>query len=531
MPAPPPFEPFQIGRYSCFERIGVGPHTEVLRSRLAGVAGIERHFAIKRLREPAAGDIGSRRRFVLAGHALMPLDDPHLVRAVEARDLAEGCFIASECVPGVDLGRVLAGGRLDEDAAALVASQVARGLAALAARRLVHGAVVTSNVLLTPDGDVRLSDAGLRVAVTGEAVEAEADGRALDDLVQQMLGGAPRRAALRAALAEASPQPEALAQTGDLARGRTALALAVRKALESAAAAASAANAATAASGAASAASAAAAAAGAPWPAVPPPMPPASRPLPGTPGGRTARRASGPRWRVPAAVGVALLAGVLVAVCIQVRRQEPPPPAHPVASARKSASPPSRHDPVPPAAPASPSTPPTPAATPTAPAPTPRAPAAPPAARTTPPVAPGLVAIASEPAGATLFVDGRSQGRTPAQVTLAPGRHDLVLLLAGMRMRRETVEVPGAEPAIALPLEPAVPPRRGSAGLKVRCRTAGLRIFVDGIDTGHACPSERLDLAPGRHTIALFVPARGGFSEKTLDLRVQRLSTRVHFSE
>src|SRR5262249_13354889 len=224
-------------------------------------------------------------------------------------------------------------------------------------------------------------------------------------------------------------------------------------------------------------------------------------------------------------------AGALASVGIQAHRQAPPPPAHPVAAARKSASPPSRHDPVPPAAPASPSTPPPPAATPTAPAPTPRAPAAPPAARTTPPVAPGLVAIASEPAGATLFVDGRSQGRTPAQVTLAPGRHDLVLLLAGMRMRRETVEVPSAGPAIALPLEPAVPPRRGSAGLKVRCRTAGLRIFVDGIDTGHACPRERLDLAPGRHTIALFVPARGGFSEKTLDLRVQRLSTRVHFSE
>src|SRR5262249_15776111 len=111
-------------------------------------------------------------------------------------------------------------------------AEVGGGLAGLGARRLVHGAVVTSNVLLTPDGDVRLSDAGLRVAVTGEAVEAEADGRALDDLVQQMLGGAPRRAALRAALAEASPQPEALAQTGDLARGRTALALAVRQALE-----------------------------------------------------------------------------------------------------------------------------------------------------------------------------------------------------------------------------------------------------------------------------------------------------------
>src|SRR5207245_7552218 len=46
-------EPYQLGRYSCYEQIGLGPHTEVLRARLHGLAGIERQFAIKRLTELA----------------------------------------------------------------------------------------------------------------------------------------------------------------------------------------------------------------------------------------------------------------------------------------------------------------------------------------------------------------------------------------------------------------------------------------------------------------------------------------------
>src|SRR5262245_30721452 len=86
-------EPYQLGRYSCFERIGDGPHTEAFRARLHGVAGIEREFAIKRLREPWASDSHARRRFILAGNALMPFDDPRVVKVLDARDLADGCFV------------------------------------------------------------------------------------------------------------------------------------------------------------------------------------------------------------------------------------------------------------------------------------------------------------------------------------------------------------------------------------------------------------------------------------------------------
>src|ERR1041385_3917815 len=113
-------EPYQLGRYSCVERIGEGPQTETLRARLHGVAGVDRQFAIKRLREPWASAPHVRRRFVMAGHALMPLEDPRLVKVLEARDLADGCFVASEYVGGTDLGRLASMGRLSEEGAGWV---------------------------------------------------------------------------------------------------------------------------------------------------------------------------------------------------------------------------------------------------------------------------------------------------------------------------------------------------------------------------------------------------------------------------
>src|SRR5687767_1675008 len=121
------FEPFQIGRYHCYERLGEGPHAEVVRAKLVGVAGFERHFAIKRLVGEAAKDPATRRRFIVAGKILIPVEDARLTKVVDAQETADACFVVSECVRGVDIGRVIASaGVLSEDAAAYLATEIAR---------------------------------------------------------------------------------------------------------------------------------------------------------------------------------------------------------------------------------------------------------------------------------------------------------------------------------------------------------------------------------------------------------------------
>src|SRR5262249_6989445 len=152
----------------------------------------------------------------------MPIEDPRLVAVIEARDVPNGdCFVAMADVGGADLEHVIAAaGRLSEDAVAYVAREGARALAVLSGRKRVHGALGVSNVLITAEGEVKVADTGLRVAITGEAVEGEVDERALVALVDAMLGGPPKRGALAEALRGNAPTVEALQAAGDANRGR-----------------------------------------------------------------------------------------------------------------------------------------------------------------------------------------------------------------------------------------------------------------------------------------------------------------------
>src|SRR5205085_2237067 len=130
----------------------------------------------------------------------------------------------------------------------------------------------------------------------------------------------------------------------------------------------------------------------------------------------------------------------------------------------------------------------------------------------------GELSIQTDPPGAALFLDGEARGETPARVANAAGKHRVVLLLDGRTMYRQTVDVPASGRALLIALPLAAAPPRGTAGVKVRCRTAGLRVLIDDIDSGQSCPTERIDLEPGEHTIKLYLPERDSFSEKTEDI-------------
>jgi hypothetical protein len=126
-----------------------------------------------------------------------------------------------------------------------------------------------------------------------------------------------------------------------------------------------------------------------------------------------------------------------------------------------------------------------------------------------PPLQPGRLEIATEPAGAQVFVDGVERGLSPLAVDLPAGVHRVVFLAEGRRLARETVDVSDAGRRLRAQLAPAVlpPELAGDAGLVVTCQSRDLRLFVDGIDTGASCPNqERLALVPGRHQLGLYLP-------------------------
>jgi serine/threonine protein kinase len=101
---------------------------------------------------------------------LARLDHENLVRALDAGHDGKVYYLVTELIPGLDLRRqVLKHGKLDEARAASVISQAAQGLAYAHAHGLVHRDVKPANLLVTPEGAVKVLDLGL----AGSEIEGE----------------------------------------------------------------------------------------------------------------------------------------------------------------------------------------------------------------------------------------------------------------------------------------------------------------------------------------------------------------------
>ncbi|MCP4886493.1 serine/threonine protein kinase [Rubripirellula sp.] len=90
------------------------------------------------------------------------LDSPYLVRAFDAGVDGKVHYLVTEYVPGYDLRRLIKNsGPLSMNDAALIISQAAMGLQYAHELGLVHRDVKPGNILVTPDGQAKVSDIGL----------------------------------------------------------------------------------------------------------------------------------------------------------------------------------------------------------------------------------------------------------------------------------------------------------------------------------------------------------------------------------
>jgi serine/threonine protein kinase len=184
-----------LGRYHLAEPLGGGPTGEVFRAKVYGIAGLERQFAVKRFYAALTQDPETVTKIAAAANAYGTIEHPRIARLYEYGVSEEQSFVAIELVPGLDLSRIIAatvgvGEPLSLGASLSIVQQLSRALAYAHERGTLHLGVCPTNVVVTPDGDVKIMDFGFLCARLGARPQGDSTLAArLPYLAPEQLGG------------------------------------------------------------------------------------------------------------------------------------------------------------------------------------------------------------------------------------------------------------------------------------------------------------------------------------------------------
>src|SRR5579859_908014 len=176
-----------FGRYRLLERLGQGGMAEVFKAKSFGVEGFEKVLVIKRILPDLARSPEFVDMFIHEAKLAVRLSHANVVQVFDLGkapgDVAPGgrpsdaYYIAMEFVHGLDLASALARARrqgvaLPVQMGVFVASEVAKGLDHAHRRRdetlrplgIVHRDVSPQNILLSFEGEVKVTDFGIAKA-------------------------------------------------------------------------------------------------------------------------------------------------------------------------------------------------------------------------------------------------------------------------------------------------------------------------------------------------------------------------------
>jgi serine/threonine-protein kinase len=145
-------------RYEIIREIARGGMANVY---LAQDRKLDRPVALKVLPAELSRDGTFVERFRLEAQAAASLNDPTIVAVYDWGQEQETSFIVMEYVEGHTLRDVIAQGPMEPVAAARIAADIAKALAAAHRAGVVHRDIKPGNVLLTPNGEVKVADFGI----------------------------------------------------------------------------------------------------------------------------------------------------------------------------------------------------------------------------------------------------------------------------------------------------------------------------------------------------------------------------------
>ena len=147
-----------LSRYRIISKLGAGGMGEVY---LAEDTQLDRKVALKILPENPAIEGERMRRFVLEAKSASALNHPNIITIYEIGETGNRHFIASEYIDGQTLHRRISGGPMSLNAVLDAGVQIASALQAAHEANIVHRDIKPDNVMIRPDGLIKLLDFGI----------------------------------------------------------------------------------------------------------------------------------------------------------------------------------------------------------------------------------------------------------------------------------------------------------------------------------------------------------------------------------
>jgi serine/threonine protein kinase/Tol biopolymer transport system component len=148
-----------IGPYEIDRLLGTGGMGEVYRAR---DPRLNRFVALKVVPDDYASSATRRERFRREAQAIAALNHPNIVTIYAAEEAADGSLILTmELVDGKALAELIPKGGMAPDRLLKLAVQIADAIGAAHERGIAHRDIKPRNVMVTPDGRVKVLDFGL----------------------------------------------------------------------------------------------------------------------------------------------------------------------------------------------------------------------------------------------------------------------------------------------------------------------------------------------------------------------------------
>jgi serine/threonine protein kinase len=168
-----------FGPYTLVKKVSVGGMAEVFRAKRSGVEGFEKTVAVKRILPHLSDNKEFVDMFINEAKMVAGLTHPSIVQIFDLGRIDRSYYIAMEYVHGRDLRSILKrakdrGIRTPLDLSAHVASRVSAALEYAhrkkdergQAMEIVHRDISPQNILISFEGDVKLTDFGIAKAAT-----------------------------------------------------------------------------------------------------------------------------------------------------------------------------------------------------------------------------------------------------------------------------------------------------------------------------------------------------------------------------